>query len=85
MTARQDKGLAYERTVLAWTRTALSFAAVGGVIVKTHVVTGLVVVALAPVVWQLGRYTRGGARRAGLITLMILLVAAVALIVAAGG
>jgi uncharacterized membrane protein YidH (DUF202 family) len=81
----QDKGLAYERTVMAWTRTALSFGAVGGVIVKTHVLTGLIVMALAPVVWQLGRSTRGGVRRARLITFTILLVAAVALIVSASG
>jgi uncharacterized membrane protein YidH (DUF202 family) len=54
-------GLAQERTSLAWTRTAISFAALGGVVLKANVVTGLIIVALAPVIWQLGRVTRGSA------------------------
>jgi uncharacterized membrane protein YidH (DUF202 family) len=58
-------GLARERTSLAWTRTAISFAALGGVVLKANVVTGLIIVALAPVVWQLGRMTRGSAPEAG--------------------
>jgi uncharacterized membrane protein YidH (DUF202 family) len=53
-------GLAQERTSLAWTRTAIAFAALGGVVLKKNVVTGLIIVALAPVIWQLGRVTRGG-------------------------
>jgi uncharacterized membrane protein YidH (DUF202 family) len=58
-------GLAQERTSLAWTRTAISFAALGGVVLKANVVTGLIIVALAPVIWQLGRMTRGSAPEAG--------------------
>jgi uncharacterized membrane protein YidH (DUF202 family) len=54
-------GLAQERTSLAWTRTAISFAALGGVVLKANVVTGLIILAVAPVIWQLGRVTRGGA------------------------
>jgi uncharacterized membrane protein YidH (DUF202 family) len=60
-----DPGLARERTSLAWTRTAISFGALGGVVLKENVVTGLIILAIVPVVWQLGRIT-GGARGAGL-------------------
>jgi uncharacterized membrane protein YidH (DUF202 family) len=58
-------GLAQERTSLAWTRTAISFAALGGVVLKANVITGLIILAVAPVVWQLGRVTRGGAPARG--------------------
>jgi uncharacterized membrane protein YidH (DUF202 family) len=54
-------GLAQERTSLAWTRTAIAFAALGGVVLKANVVTGLIILAIAPVIWQLGRVTRGSA------------------------
>jgi uncharacterized membrane protein YidH (DUF202 family) len=54
-------GLAQERTSLAWTRTAIAFAALGGVVLRANVVTGLIILAVAPVIWQLGRVTRGGA------------------------
>jgi uncharacterized membrane protein YidH (DUF202 family) len=54
-------GLASERTSLAWTRTAISFAALGGVVLKVNVVTGLIILVIAPVIWQLGRVTRSGA------------------------
>ena len=62
----RDPGLARERTSLAWTRTALSFAAVGGVMLKVNVITGLVVLAVAPAIWQVGRVTRGRSPAAGL-------------------
>ena len=55
----RDPGLARERTSLAWTRTAISFAALGGSVLKVNVITGLIVLAIAPVIWQLGRMTRG--------------------------
>jgi uncharacterized membrane protein YidH (DUF202 family) len=58
-------GLAQERTSLAWTRTAIAFAALGGVVLKTNVITGLIILAVAPVIWQLGRVTRGDAAKAG--------------------
>ena len=58
-------GLAQERTSLAWTRTAIAFAALGGVVLKDNVITGLVILAVAPVIWQLGRVTKGGAPGAG--------------------
>ena len=59
-------GLASERTSLAWTRTAISFGALGGVVLKENVITGLIILAIAPVVWQLGRITGGCPREAGL-------------------
>ncbi len=59
-------GLARERTSLAWTRTAISFAALGGVVLKVNVVPGLIILAVAPLVWQLGRMSRSGPADAGL-------------------
>jgi uncharacterized membrane protein YidH (DUF202 family) len=83
----EDRGLARERTALAWTRTALSFGAVGGVVLKSHVIIGLVIMALAPVIWQLGRFTKVDPRpaRMRLIALTIVGVACVALVVAFSG
>ena len=50
-----DPGLARARTSLAWTRTALSFAAVGGVVLKEDVIAGLIILFAVPVIWWLGR------------------------------
>ena len=81
-----DPGLARERTELAWTRTAISFAAVGAAILKSHPVVGLPVLALSAVVWWLGRLPgaagAGGARdrRLLLITLTITGISVVALV-----
>ena len=57
-----DPGLARVRTSLAWTRTALSFAAVGGVLLKKDVVPGLIILAnaLGP---SWGHGTAGNARQ----------------------
>ena len=77
----RDPGLARERTSLAWTRTALSFAAVGGVMLKREVIPGLIVLAVAPAIWQLGRLPRRFPRRLELITATIVAVALVALVV----
>ena len=77
-----DPGLARERTTLAWTRTAISFAAVGGVVLKNEIVPGLILLALSPAIWQLGRlaYQRPGKLR--LVTATIVAVALVALVLA---
>jgi uncharacterized membrane protein YidH (DUF202 family) len=61
----RDSGLARERTALSWTRTAISFAALGGTVLKENVITGLIILAIAPLIWQLGRVTRGAAPGAG--------------------
>ena len=77
-----DPGLARERTTLAWTRTAISFAAVGGVVLKKEVVPGLILLALAPVIWQLGRLAYHRPGKFKLVTATIVVVALVALVVA---
>ncbi len=78
----RDPGLARERTSLAWTRTALSFVAVGGVVLRRDVIPGLIILCVAPVVWQLGHLARRPANRFKLVTATIVAVALAALIVA---
>jgi Domain of unknown function (DUF202) len=63
-----DAGLALERTSLSWTRTAISFAALGGVMLKDNVITGLLVLAVVPLIWRLGRPPRSGLPPSGLPT-----------------
>jgi uncharacterized membrane protein YidH (DUF202 family) len=85
-------GLAMERTALAWTRTAIGFAALGGAVLKVNVVTGLIILAMAPLVWQLGRIAPSGSpdsdlpavgtTRIRLITLSIVAVSLLSLLVA---
>jgi uncharacterized membrane protein YidH (DUF202 family) len=90
----RDPGLARERTSLAWTRTAISFAALGGVVLKTNVVTGLIILAIAPIIWHFGRITRGrstaglpvvGAARLFLIAISLVAVSLLCLAVAIFG
>ena len=59
-----DPGLARARTSLAWTRTALSFAAIGGVILKRELAAGFVVLGLSCLVWLVGRWLSYRACRA---------------------
>jgi uncharacterized membrane protein YidH (DUF202 family) len=77
-----DPGLARERTSLAWTRTAISFAALGGVVLKASVGFGLVILAMAALVWRLGLVQRPGAQRLWLITVSIIIVAMLSLAIA---
>jgi uncharacterized membrane protein YidH (DUF202 family) len=74
-----DPGLARERTSLAWTRTAISFAAVGGVVLKREVIPGLILLAVVPAIWLLGRVAHTGPDRLKLVTATIVAVALVAL------
>ena len=76
-----DPGLARARTSLAWTRTALSFAAVGGVVLKEDLIPGLLIMAAAPVIWQLGRLDHHLPGRLRLVTATIVAVAIAALAV----
>ena len=78
-----DPGLARQRTSLAWTRTALSFAAVGGVLLRKDIVAGLVVLATVPVIWVVGRLANHNPGHFRLVTVTIVAIAAVALVVAA--
>ena len=81
-----DPGLARERTDLAWTRTAIAFAALGAVLLRSHPVAGLPVLVLSAVVWRLGRLsgTAGAGdargRRLLLITVTTVGVSLVALV-----
>lgn len=87
-----DTGLARERTSLSWTRTAISFAALGGVMLKENVITGLIVLAVTPLIWRLGRLSVSGSRagqlpvvgrtRIRLITVSIVGVSLLSLLVA---
>lgn len=78
-----DPGLARARTSLAWTRTALSFAAVGGAVLKSDLIPGLLMMAAAPAIWQLGRLAHHFHGRLWLVTATIVVVAVLALAVAA--
>jgi uncharacterized membrane protein YidH (DUF202 family) len=77
-----DPGLARARTSMAWTRTALSFAALGGVLLKRDIPPGLLVLALAVVIWLTGRVTHRLPGRLVLVTVMIVAVSLVALALA---
>ena len=77
-----DPGLVRARTSLAWTRTALSFAAVGAVLLKKDVIAGLIILAVAPVIWRLGRLDYDLPGRLKLVTVTIVAVSLVALAVA---
>ena len=77
-----EPGLARERTTLAWTRTAISFAAVGGVVLKKEVLPGLILLALAPAIYLVGRLAYHRPGKLKLVTATIVGVAMVALVVA---
>ena len=86
-----DPGLARERTRLAWVRTGIAFAAVGVAMLRRQPVAGLIVLAITPVIWVLGRVAsqqigpKPHARQLLLITVMVTLVAALAVVVALVG
>ena len=87
----RDPGLARERTMLAWVRTGIAFAAVGAVMLRKQPVVGLIVLAITPVIWVLGRVasqqigSKPHARQLLLITVIVTLVAALAVVVALVG
>jgi uncharacterized membrane protein YidH (DUF202 family) len=84
-----DPGLAAERTTLAWSRTAIAFAAVGGTMLRKEPVAGLVVLAMTPLIWTLGRFVGHRtarpeqlARRLLLVTVIVVSVSMLGVIVA---
>ena len=83
-----DPGLAWERTRLAWARTAIAFAAVGAVVLRKELVAVLIVVAMAPMIWWLGRFASRASgpevrpRRLLLVTAAVTAVALLAILVA---
>jgi uncharacterized membrane protein YidH (DUF202 family) len=82
-----DPGLARDRTELAWTRTAISFAALGGLIIKNRPFAGLPVLVLSALIWVLGRLTsttgagQARARHLLLITVAVTGVSITALVI----
>jgi uncharacterized membrane protein YidH (DUF202 family) len=86
-----DPGLSRARTSLAWTRTALAFTAIGGVILRRDLAAGFVVLALSGLVWVVGRLAlvpgqvRARPGRLLVITLAVTGVALVALMLAVFG
>lgn len=88
--AEPDPGLARARTSLAWLRTAITFAAIGGVILRRDVPAGLVILVLSGVVWVTGRLagapgTVARPRRLLLIALAVAAVSVLALAVSLFG
>jgi uncharacterized membrane protein YidH (DUF202 family) len=79
------------RTRLAWTRTAVAFAAIGGVMLKVSPVAGLVVLILSLPIWAVARGRRGqdpahpSLRGLRIVTVTVVVVAVAALIVAIFG
>jgi uncharacterized membrane protein YidH (DUF202 family) len=84
----RERGLARERTDMAWTRTAIAFAATGAAILKNHVIAGIVVLALGLVTWGMRRLFPATVddgsrpRRLLLVTITVTLVGLIALGVA---
>jgi uncharacterized membrane protein YidH (DUF202 family) len=76
------------RTRLAWSRTAIAFAAIGAAMLKASPVAGLIVLALAVPVWAtVGRASSTAnamatVRQLRLVTVTVVLVAVAALVVA---
>ena len=84
-----DPGLARERTRLAWARTAIAFAAVGGAMLRRVPVAGLIVLAMTPLLWGLGRFVGHTAERPELqsrrllaVTLTVVTVSVLAMVIA---
>jgi uncharacterized membrane protein YidH (DUF202 family) len=86
-----DPGLARERTRLAWTRSSISFTAIGVVILKDRPLVGIPVLLLSALIWTVGRMPRtpgrGGVarRRVLFVAICVAVVAAVALAIALAG
>jgi uncharacterized membrane protein YidH (DUF202 family) len=86
-----DPGLARARTKLAWTRSSISFAAIGILIMKTEPLIGAPLLLLSAVIWSVGLVQRrpGQAgvapRRVLFVTICVTVIAAAALTIALSG
>ena len=82
-----DPGLARARTDLAWTRTAIAFAALGGAVLKAHPYPGIAILVLSALIGGLGRLarfsagTRARSRRLLLIAVAVPAVSLAALVI----
>jgi uncharacterized membrane protein YidH (DUF202 family) len=86
-----DPALAGQRTMLAWTRTAMAFVATGAAITKLRPVAGIPIMIFGALLWPVGRLGRPG-RAAGrtrawlrAVTAAITIVAAFSLLIALSG
>jgi uncharacterized membrane protein YidH (DUF202 family) len=83
-----DPGLARERTSLAWTRSAIAFAAIGAAITKTRPLVGAPLLLFSAVIWLVGRSRRSSdlaglaPRRVLTVAISVTVVAIAALIIA---
>ncbi len=83
-----DPVLARERTELAWTRSAISFLALGIAILKLRPVVGIPLLAFSAVVWLIGRASPApdqpatAARRILLVTVAVCVLALASLVLA---
>jgi len=83
-----DPVLARERTDLAWTRTAISFAALGIAILRTRPAAGVPVLLFSAVIWWIGHLSRApvdsraAGRRVLLTTVATTAMALAALVIA---
>ena len=76
------------RTKLAWTRTAIAFAAIGGVMLRLSPIAGLVVLVLSLPIWAVAHRSRDtdlSPRGLRLVTTTVVIVAIAALVVAIFG
>jgi len=79
------------RTRLAWTRTAIAFAAIGAAMLKSSLIAGVVVIALSLPIWAAARRVRhatdaaSAASGLALVAITVVLVAIAALMVAVLG
>jgi uncharacterized membrane protein YidH (DUF202 family) len=55
-----EPSLFRERTALAWHRTAIAFAALGGAVLKTAPAVGFLILAISALIFVLGRASRPG-------------------------
>jgi len=86
-----DPVLARERTELAWTRSAISFFALGVAILKLRPLVGIPLLAFSAVVWLIGRAstlrdnTATASRRIFLVAVAVAVLALASLVLALVG